>query len=853
MGEKLSPPLLDGTIPAFCENKLLIPYSMSRAVSLTNEVSGFQIKIKKIQSGIQLLSGETTSYENNLIEYTISEEDKKKLTIGQFYKVQIAYIKNDEEKTIGHFSTAAIVKYTAKPDLFIEGLAAGTLNSHRYTYTGVYKNDEDKNERVYSYKFNLYEKDNGNNYKVIDTSGDLLHDARNDDGSGESSDTYTFTQDLIMGKNYWVEYLIKTINGFEGSTDPDTYRITQTTSVNPELKASLIAELNYENGYVNLKLVADSNEELSHGNFIVARSSEDSNYMIWDNIHTFNLNAQIATRELCKDFTVEQGKKYKYSIQQYSDILYSNRLLSNELFIDFEDAFLYDGERQLKIKYNPRISSFKKNLLETKTDTIGGQHPFIFRNGRVYYTEFPISGLISYQSDEEQLFMTEADYGLEEKTISFTGDNIAAERVFKLRVLEWLTNGKPKIFRSPTEGNYIVRLMNISLSPNDTTGRMLHTFNCTAYEVANFDYSTLGEMGFITVGHSDITSMRWETKMLKDIPANTNFIKGKKVKTLRFDNMMPGDNIIIYLEGVGKEYIQIGATGSYYVDIGTNITGIALVTKVNYGSVTYSYQFTKPATFQYISDATPKEVPHQQFIGEKDIMKELLYVKDSQNNWIKNPKIEISNIYNINVEKRPLQRITDFELNNKGEVIIKADFNDPFIIYEFGNYIDPGVAPDRHSGQFNVIGYYDAYNKIRYKPGEYNPTIVLNGENISVNELEHIDIYKPENVTSLTAGNGVVVNLTYSYVEIVFKIEDEAMKVSEEDTDNPLYTLQQLKSTYDGYYQTLDTPYKKDEEFTTEKEESLETARNNIASAYESFILELVDAQEQSLIREGKA
>jgi hypothetical protein len=46
-------------------------------------------------------------------------------------------------------------------------------------------------------------------------------------------------------------------------------------------------------------------------------------------------------------------------------------------------------------------------MLESKTDTIGGKYPFIFRNPRVSYKEFPISGLISYHSDEEELFLTE--------------------------------------------------------------------------------------------------------------------------------------------------------------------------------------------------------------------------------------------------------------------------------------------------------------------------------------------------------------------------------------------------------------------------------------------------------------
>ena len=68
-------------------------------------------------------------------------------------------------------------------------------------------------------------------------------------------------------------------------------------------------------------------------------------------------------------------------------------------------------------------------------------------------------------------------------------------------------DGKPKLFRSPGEGSYIVRLMNVSLTPNDTLGRMLHTFSSTAYEVADFNYTTLGEMGFISIADMTITSL----------------------------------------------------------------------------------------------------------------------------------------------------------------------------------------------------------------------------------------------------------------------------------------------------------------------------------------------------------
>jgi hypothetical protein len=68
---------------------------------------------------------------------------------------------------------------------------------------------------------------------------------------------------------------------------------------------------------------------------------------------------------------------------------------------------------------------------------------------------------------------------------SLTDENIYKERIFKREVLDWLNNGQPKLFRSPTEGNFIVRLMNCSLTPNDTLGRMIHSFSATAYEIAD--------------------------------------------------------------------------------------------------------------------------------------------------------------------------------------------------------------------------------------------------------------------------------------------------------------------------------------------------------------------------------
>ena len=95
------------------------------------------------------------------------------------------------------------------------------------------------------------------------------------------------------------------------------------------------------------------------------------------------------------------------------------------------------------------------------------------------------------------MFIPKLELGLNQNNIPTTNlvdYNIIAERKFREAVLEWLNNGQPKLFRSPTEGNCVIRLMNVSLSPNDTLGRMIYTFSATGYEIADKDYKTLYDL-----------------------------------------------------------------------------------------------------------------------------------------------------------------------------------------------------------------------------------------------------------------------------------------------------------------------------------------------------------------------
>lgn len=194
--------------------------------------------------------------------------------------------------------------------------------------------------------------------------------------------------------------------------------------------------------------------------------------------------------------TIESDIWYKYSVQKVNE---SNQRgmykeIKKPILVSFEDMFLTAGDRQLKIKFNPTVSSYKKIIQESKTDTLGSKYPFVRRNGYAEYVQFPIGGLISFFMDEDELFTSREElFGDSLKLYASYNDNnrienqnnYIYERKFRDKVIEFLYNEDIKLFRSPTEGNMLVKVMDASLTPNAQVGRYLWSFSGTAYEMAD--------------------------------------------------------------------------------------------------------------------------------------------------------------------------------------------------------------------------------------------------------------------------------------------------------------------------------------------------------------------------------
>lgn len=509
MGVKLNPPITDTQSPAQCDKtKITIPFRMNKSVSRA-DFKKMSLMVKTTSSSTVLFSCTT---ENSPVlkngYYEISFPIDGSLIEGQYYKAQIAYV--DTDKVTGFYSDATVFKFTKEPTVTIKNLDTTQNNIHFYEYSGVYEN-EDQSEKVYSYEFNLYDSLN----KLIASSGEQLHNSSFDVSRNSSVDTWTTRHGLNNGI-YSIEYKIKTINGIEKSSPRYKLVDNQTSELDLSKYWNLLVQNNFDSGCINIYLQSkifnedtkDKKVSLASGQFVLLRAASDENYEYWNEVTRFNLLGENTIEQFLfyKDYTVAQGVTYKYAIQSYNNQnMYSKRLVSDFIIADFEDMFLSDGDRQLRVRFNPKVTSMKNTILESKTDTIGGQYPFFFRNGRVNYKEFPISGLITMLMDENQEFIQglqiqpsfrnstpSKDITINTNTgTALSSQNFKQERDFKYEVLEWLTNGKPKQFRSPGEGNYLIRLMNTSLAPNDQLSRMIHTFNCTAYEIDTYNFENL--------------------------------------------------------------------------------------------------------------------------------------------------------------------------------------------------------------------------------------------------------------------------------------------------------------------------------------------------------------------------
>ena len=446
-----------------------------------------------------------------------TDMENNNFRVDEYYKVQIRFTDTEAEPVsmdipqaidswlvtnLDHFSewsSVCLVRGISKPTLnlldwdpaetrVIDWSVQNTQINGSLTFA-----DPDENETLKSYRIRLYDTDDN----LLTDSGDIYTSNYNN----ENTIAYTFKYNFKVDTDYYFTFEYTTQNLY---TETTTYNLSMIQGNTQSYNLLLTGYIRPEDGNIDIQIRRSTDQTPISGNIVVRRSSSKENFTIWEDIHT---EAVLNVQEVditWSDYTVESGVWYSYCAQVVLPDGTRGKIteINAPVMIVLDDIFLTTANKQLKVKFNPSLSSLKRNINEVKTDTIGSQYPFIKRNGDMDYMSFPIGGLISSEMDENRKFTSKSKlYGENKKYYQDYNEqydinrhsDVVYERAFREAVMDFLYSGNVMLFRSPTEGNYLVRLMDLSFSPENTLGRRLWSFSGTAYEVDscsidNYDY-----------------------------------------------------------------------------------------------------------------------------------------------------------------------------------------------------------------------------------------------------------------------------------------------------------------------------------------------------------------------------
>lgn len=360
-----------------------------------------------------------------------------------------------------------------------------------------------------------------------------------------STDKYRFKQALSENEQYTLIYSVITKNGYEGSSNPSYFeiipsRLNQLTGMSLKVYDHTNALTNEEGCMV---LAIDFKDSIS-GNFIIIRTDEYSNYTYWEDLCYFTV---IGTKNIVykTDYTIESGIKYKYAVVKENSAGYRSIPLMEKdapaRWVDFQYNYILGTKGHIRLMYDNTIQSFKKNVLQNKQDTLGGKYPTITKNGYAYYSEFQVEGLISIEQeitdyiDADGFKFKAGDYLIGADKICFsvyskdnyfhrsdesdengevfiyqvnnlenpnnlTDDYYFVERKYREIIIDFLNDGEYKLYKSPTEGNILVVLTDVSLTPKEELGRLVYSFSATAIEVDEPSLKNLNEFNLINIG-----------------------------------------------------------------------------------------------------------------------------------------------------------------------------------------------------------------------------------------------------------------------------------------------------------------------------------------------------------------
>ena len=555
------PPIVMDTLPAFIRTKSCkIYFSLSVynsaadiknvQISLVNQrTNASAFKTSLYPSGIKITN---MIYDPNVrgdynyyVQINPSDLAEGAFGLNQFYKVQLRFtsINASDPPSNGvqlatwlynnmqyfsEWSKVCLIKGIEQPHISIRGFD-DVENNQETILTNLMidiigeltylKNSTTESEYLKSYNIKLYQASDLNT--VLMNSGQIYTNPHN-----PNEINYEMQYNLLDGVKYILSLTYTTNNLY---TETINYKFTVIQYGIDKLNADITAIVDEENGRIRIDIISKDTEKFI-GNLTIRRTSSKSNFHRWEDVKTITYVTGTELNYSWYDTTIESGVWYKYCAQRRNT--HGDRgviiQIDNPVMCLLDDIFLTRNDCQLKIKFNPTLNEFKYNVTESQQVTIGSKFPYVKRNGANYFRTFPIGGLISsfidttdwydphfydsqfhYDENEIKAFASKNEiYGESQelyndynnrKGITEYNDYIY-EREFRKKVYDFLYEHNVKLFRSTTEGNILIKLMNIDFQPVEALGRRLYSFTATAIEVDDATISNYNKYGIQITG-----------------------------------------------------------------------------------------------------------------------------------------------------------------------------------------------------------------------------------------------------------------------------------------------------------------------------------------------------------------
>lgn len=474
---------------------------------------------------------------NEFILTLILDPTFKEFNLNQYYQVQLYLSEiipsgditerwlNDNADSISTPSQVTLIRPIEEPVFSIDGLQNGSEVSSNLIrkLKGHLDYPNSKTTIEYLLQYRCIIKDQNNN-QLFDSQW-----IKNIEGMD-----FTINLDFLFeeGESYILEFDYQTVNGYKPSIKP-TYSVSVIDYQNETFPSLTFSSYELVNrsalGAIELTLKnieTTSTEITDITNLLIQRSEGKTGFSIWEDIIQIKaegdgVDFNDRSFVIRDHFISGDHLFYKYRVIQLDNSDNAVAASKDEMKIesDFEDIFLCNKEKQLPIKYNPNITGFKWVTQDSITNSLGGRYPIVRRNGDSKYRQFNLSGTLYFDPDTvgfDSINSNLSQFFPNETSTLFISINEVALKVwnltnwkesltdnqhtiyenrFKEAAIDFLTDGKPKLFKSPTEGLILVHLTNVSFTPNKTLGRRIYDFSATLTEFAEANEENLARYG----------------------------------------------------------------------------------------------------------------------------------------------------------------------------------------------------------------------------------------------------------------------------------------------------------------------------------------------------------------------